>query len=69
MVKGSDNVTEQKDKGKVVYIYNREQASYYMSQGIMAKATGVHPKTKRIWYMFGFNETSKVYDQWCLRNR
>lgn len=61
-------MTEQ-DQERVVYIYNPEQASYYMSKGIIAKATGIHPTTKRVWYKFGFNETSDVYQEWCTRHK
>jgi len=66
MLKGSDKVTE---KERFVYLYNPEQASFYMENGVMAKSTGVHPTTKRIWYKFGFSETSDVYDRWCKRVR
>lgn len=60
---------DNKDQERYVYIYNPEQASFYMSKGIMAKATGIHPVTKRVWYKFGFTETTEVYGQWCTRNR
>lgn len=60
-------MTDQNEKS--VYIYNPEQANFYVSKGIMMKATGVHPTTKRVWYKFGFDETTEVYSQWCTRNR
>ena len=58
---------KEQEKERFVYIYNPEQASYYMSQGITAKATGVHPTTKRVWYKFSFEQTSIVYEKWCTR--
>ena len=63
------NKKENKDEERYVFIYNPEQASFYMSQGIIAKATGIHPTTKRIWYKFSFQESSDVYDKWCKKIR
>jgi len=60
---------EHKDEERYVFIYNPEQASFYMENGVAPKATGVHPKTKRIWFKFGFNESSDVYSQWCVRGK
>ena len=63
------NKKENKDEERYVFIYNPEQASFYMQNGVMAKSTGIHPKTKRVWFKFGFDDSSDVYGQWCVRNR
>jgi len=59
----------EKEQERFVYIYNPSQASFYMENGIMAKSTGVHPETKRVWYKFSFYESTNVYDVWCSRKK
>jgi len=56
-----------KNKDKVMYIYNPLQANFYMSKGIKPLGTGINPKTNRIWYKFSFNETLEAYSEWCKR--
>ena len=57
------------DTTRYIYIYNPIQSNYYISQGIMIKETGIHPKTKKAWYKFGYLETLEVYSKWCNRDR
>ena len=73
-MRGSDlRMTEQKqvnkEKERFVYIYNPDQSSYYLSQGIPLIDTGIHPKTKHVWFKFSWEATVEVYGKWCNRTR
>ncbi len=52
-----------------VYIYNPEQANFYISKGVNPESTGIHPKTRRVWYKFDYNKTLEVYSEWCNRKK
>lgn len=54
---------------KVVYIYNPHQAYFYIQSGVQPLATGINHKTNKVWFKFGFNETTDVYSKWCTRIR
>jgi len=56
-------------KERFVYLYNPLQASFYMSQGVVTKDTGIHPVTKHIWYKFVFSECTNAYEIWCSRKK
>jgi hypothetical protein len=47
------------------YIYNSEQANFYMQHNIMTLGTGINPKTNMVWYKFSTEETQEVYYKWC----
>lgn len=52
----------------VKYIYNHEQAYYYMSRGVLPiDKPKINPKTNNIYFIFGTEETKQVYDEWCKR--
>jgi len=56
-------------KSNFVYIYNPQQASFYISNGVSPLDTGVNIKTGKVWYKFGYYETLEVYSRWCTRNK
>lgn len=52
------------------YIYNWEQAYFYMSHGIMPiERPQVHFKTGNIFFVFDNKTTEKVYSLWCLNHK
>ena len=50
-----------------VYIYNPKQASFYINNGMRVLNTGVHYKTKKVFWVFDIYETEAVYSEWCNR--
>jgi len=54
---------------KVMYLYNIEQVSFYISQGCKPINTGIHPQTKMVWNKFYKDETEQAYNLWMNRNR
>ncbi|MCC3866976.1 hypothetical protein [Terrisporobacter mayombei] len=49
------------------YIYNPEQARFYISNGIMPVRVDVHRQTKKMFFIFNYDETKEVYLQWLNR--
>ncbi len=48
------------------YIYNWQQAYFYMKNGIMPiERPQVHFKTGNIFFVFDNDETKEIYDKWC----
>jgi len=58
--------TNQK-KEKVTYLYNILQINYYLSHGICPKQIGINSTTKRVWAMFGWDQTTEIFGKWCAR--
>jgi hypothetical protein len=50
-----------------VYIYNIEQAQFYISKGIKVIDTGINKRTNRVWYKFSYDDTLQTYSEWCNR--
>jgi hypothetical protein len=57
------------EKSGLVYIYNPEQASFYISRGVKLLDTGINKRTNKIWFKFGYYESSDAYFEWCTRSR
>lgn len=52
-------------KNKKYYIYNWEQAYFYMKNGIMPlERPGVHPNGN-VYFVFSDEDTKEVYNKWC----
>lgn len=52
------------------YIYNWEQAYFYMENGVMpVERPGVHPTTGNIYFVFDNDSTKEVYVKWVYRNK
>ena len=49
------------------YIYNPKQAKFYINNGMKVLDTGIHNKTKKVFWVFDFNETKEVYVEWVNR--
>ena len=50
------------------YIYNPEQATFYINNKIKVISVGVHYKTNKMFWIFDFNDTKDVYIKW-LNNK
>lgn len=51
------------------YVYNPAQANFYMSKGISCLGTGLHDRTKNVFYIFLDADVKEAYFEWCERNR
>lgn len=51
------------------YIYNPAQASFYINNGAKVLDTGIHHKTKKIFWVFDYFDTEKVYLLWLEKCR
>jgi len=68
-IKMTEQLKEQKDQDGYIYVYNPLQANFYAYKGVVIKATGVHPETKKVWYKFSRKESYEAYCEWCVRPR
>ena len=50
-----------------IYIYNEEQAFFYIERKLRPIDKGVNPKTNKIWYKFNRELTKPLFDEWCSR--
>lgn len=52
------------------YIYNLDQAYFYIENGIRPiEPPHQHQVTHKIYFTFDNEETRGVYDKWCNRGR
>jgi len=64
MIKGVyNNMPEENMK----YIYNVDQANYYINEGCRVLGTGRHNQTKNVFFIFGHDETQTAYEKWCKK--
>ena len=49
------------------YIYNWEQANFYIEEGCKVLGTGKHHTTGKIFYVFDWKETQHAYEKWLIR--
>lgn len=52
-----------------IYIYNFEQAYFYIENGVRPLSIDKHNKTGNIYFKFNKETTRKVYDTWVTRDR
>lgn len=51
------------------YIYNLNQAYFYIENGIRPiEQPQVHYKTRHIYFIFSHEETKELYKIWCNKN-
>ena len=63
MIKEVDILSEERLK----YIYNIDQADYYIKEGCIALGTGRHPQTKNVFLIFNYEQTQSAYENWCRK--
>ena len=49
------------------YVYNKTQAEFYITHGVMPLLIDVHNKTHRTFWVFPFDETKEVYQLWLKK--
>lgn len=54
-------------KSNKVYIYNPEQARFYISNGVNPIDLGVNKRTKKPYYVFDYYESAEIWNMWCNR--
>lgn len=54
-------------KSNKTYVYNPEQAKFYIANGATVLDTGIHYKTHKVFWVFDFNATTPIFHQWCLQ--
>lgn len=60
----SNNIQEEELMNGKKYIYNVEMANFFMENGVTCLGTGIHRTTKRVYYIFGYNECQEAYEKW-----
>ena len=54
-------------KSNKTYVYNPEQAKFYIANGATVLDTGIHYKTHKVFWVFDFNATTPIFHKWCLQ--
>lgn len=52
------------DNKKFSYVYDRIQAKYYMSNGLIPVKHGIHQKTNNPFWVFNREESNQYYIKW-----
>lgn len=47
-----------------VYIYNVEQANFYLNNGVIPVEMGVNDKTGRVYFKYTKHDSQPIYDKW-----
>ena len=63
MIKEVNILSEERLK----YIYNIDQADYYIKEGCIVLGTGRHNQTKNVFLIFNLEETQSAYEKWCKK--
>ena len=50
-----------------LYIYNVEQANYYIQEGVNPVGVGINDRTKAVYFKFIRKETNNVYGLWLTK--
>ncbi|MGL5327894.1 MAG: hypothetical protein ACRDD7_01410 [Peptostreptococcaceae bacterium] len=51
------------------YIYNHQQANFYMEKGVRCVGTGVNPTTNCVYWVFYTKDSQLAYEQWCAKGK
>lgn len=59
-----------KQNNNTIYIYNLEQAYFYIENGLRPIFVDKHNKTNKIFYIFDKRATNSTYSKWLeIRNK
>lgn len=50
-----------------VYIYNKNQKDFYIKEGCRLLDADIHKVTKKIFWVFNYDEVQEAFEKWCLR--
>lgn len=53
---------------RYVYIYNLEQAYYYIKHDVKPVFIDRHPTTNKTYFQFRKGDTRDIYQKWCDKN-
>ena len=56
-------------KSNKTYVYNPEQAKFYIANGATVLDTGIHYRTHKVFWVFDFNATTPIFHKWCVQKR
>ena len=57
-------------KNDYVYIYNLEQAYFYIREGLKPISIGTHNKTNMYYFVFNKDKSNSIYTKWLdMRNK
>lgn len=54
------------------YIYNPEQANFFIQNGCLCTGTGINPSTGKVYWQFNYNDVQTAYQEWiekCKDNK
>lgn len=52
------------NQDRKIYIYNKDQALFYINNGVFAVDTGTHKKSKNEFWVFNRQATNSVFKLW-----
>lgn len=52
-----------------IYIYNLQQANFYLQNGVIPVEIAKSELNGRTYAKFKRSETKQIFDKWCLRNK
>ena len=53
----------------VKYIYNVQQAKFFIKYGVKCIDTGINPSTGKVFWAFGYDECQEAYNVWNNNKR
>lgn len=61
---------ELQENNNAIYIYNTEQAYFYIKQGLEPIWVDKHTTTGKIYFVFNKKESNSIYTKWLsMRNK
>ena len=57
------------NKSNKVYIYNKDQALFYMQKGLLPLDIGVHSRTNKPFWCFNYQDHRKFFGAWINKNK
>lgn len=54
---------------KKIYIYNPNQAKFYIAEKCNVIGTGIHSETKKVYWIFDREKITDAYEKWCNNKR
>jgi|GEM_PF-1980805 len=59
----------EKMNGEMIYIYNPQQAYFYIEHKVRPLSVGVHKKTNAVYFVFDREKTRPLYTKWLEGSR
>ena len=52
---------------KFKYIYDVKAANFFMENGCICLGTGLHSRTKKVFFIFDYDKCQSVYEKWLSK--